>query len=75
LFFIVSGEQRITKQMFGLHLSSCSRCRVISKNARATRGHPQDIAYNQKSYVIRLKTDNCQYATQLIVENLENNLF
>jgi len=32
-------------------------------------GNPRHIAYNQKYYVIRLKTDNWQYATKLIAEN------
>ena len=79
LFFIVSGEQRITKQMslvFLWILFFCKQSSILKiwgwrRNISPLPiGFPQDIAYNQKSYVIRLKTDNWQYATQLIVENL-----
>jgi len=67
-FFVVSGEKRITKQMllvlcgyFFRKKSSFLKIWEWCWSLPPLLGYPRHAAYwyNHKSYVIRLKTDNC----------------
>jgi len=77
-FFVVSVEKRTTKQIllvFCGYFFSNTPSFLKSWERRwslpPVLGYPRHIAYryNHKSYAIRLKTDNWQYAVQLIAEN------
>ena len=84
LVFFVSGEKRITKQIFLVLYGYLFPEKVsVFENLRkalgpsSLHGYPRHAAYryNHKSYVIRLKTDNWQYAAQSIAENQQISCF
>jgi len=73
LFFVVSVEKRITKQMllvfcgyFFWKTSSFLKSWERRWSLPPVHGYPWHVAYryNHKSYVIRLKTDDWQCAVQ-----------